>query len=43
LGADLPNEPTDQPVTNDLILNALEVLAAADGGFRHFRPEGIPS
>ena len=43
LGTDLPNEPTDQPVAKDLILNALEVLAASDGGFRHFRPEGIPS
>ncbi|MFN9893891.1 MAG: hypothetical protein ACK58M_11715, partial [Acidobacteriota bacterium] len=43
LGADLPNEPTDQPVTNVLILNALEVMAAADGGFRNFLPEGIPS
>ena len=42
-GTDLPTESPEQPVARDLILNALEVLAAPDGGFRHFRPEGILS
>lgn len=42
-GTDLPREPADQPVARDLVLNSLEILAAPEGGFRHFRPEGIGS
>jgi hypothetical protein len=39
-GTELPAPSPDEPVARDLILNALEVLAAPGGGFRHFRPEG---
>lgn len=40
-GTAVPAEPADQPPSHDLILNALEALAAPDGGHKLFRPEGV--